>query len=230
MHDPGIATAADYADAMMSARRAKNVLVLLLVLVLLGQLAVFFLVRYNVMSIAAPATTTDVAAATTQPARVNWTDVWHYITGACLFAGVALPIVLSFVLLLIVNIMLVGRLIGVARLTSAYIWCLVLLVLLFPWQAFLNQVGLTPAQAPWKWPGALYTWYEFTNTTQGAKFPSNPIDTYSILKWWRYVGMPLVSLIILLAIQVKSNRGMRQALGEDEPLPGSSAATDTTAA
>src|SRR5438309_1850158 len=119
MHDPGIATAADYADAMMSARRAKSVLVLLLVLVLLGQLAVFFLVRYNMISVSGQTLTVDVSAATTQPARVNWTDVWHYLTGACLFAGVAFPIVLSFVLLLIVNIMLVGRLIGVARLTSA---------------------------------------------------------------------------------------------------------------
>ena len=38
-----IATAADYADAMMSARRAKNALFLLIVLSLVAQIAIFFL-------------------------------------------------------------------------------------------------------------------------------------------------------------------------------------------
>ncbi len=211
--DPSVATAADYADAMMTARRAKNVLVLLLLLILLAQLALFFLVRFDVISVTstAPAGT----AATTQPATVNWADVYHYISGGCTFLGVAMTIVMGFVLLLIVNIMLVGRLIGVARLTSAYLWCVVLLVLLFPWQAFLNNVGLTPAQAPWKWPGVLYTWYEFTSQTQGAKFPGEPLFPYAILKWARYVVFPLVAVLILLVIQIKSNRGMRQALGEE---------------
>src|SRR5687767_10687633 len=42
-----IATAADYADAMMIARRAKNWLFLLLLLFLLAQLAIFFVARYT---------------------------------------------------------------------------------------------------------------------------------------------------------------------------------------
>ena len=44
-----IAVAADYADAMMTARKAKNVLFLLLLLVLLTQLALFFLLKFNVV-------------------------------------------------------------------------------------------------------------------------------------------------------------------------------------
>src|SRR6202035_1806016 len=63
------------------------------------------------------------------------------------FLGIVLAVVLALVLLLIVGIMLVGRLIGVARVTSAYIWCLVLGVLLFPWQAFLSNATLRPAGA-----------------------------------------------------------------------------------
>src|SRR5688572_32827768 len=50
MADP-IATAADYADAIMTARRAKNTLFLLLLLILLAQLALFFLGRNDVVRI-----------------------------------------------------------------------------------------------------------------------------------------------------------------------------------
>lgn len=230
MHDSDIATAADYADAMLTARRAKNVLVLLLMLVIIGQLAVFFLVRYDVVPLkqllAAPTTepamATTAEAATTGPVAVaparDYSDVMNYISGACLAIGLIGTIILGFVLLIIVNIMLVGRLIGVARLTSAYLWCIVLLVLLFPWQAFLNNVGLTPDRIAWKLPGVLYTWNELMLPNHGAKFPEK-LDQFSILKWVRYVAFPLAALIMLLVIQFKSNKGMRQALGEEEAIP-----------
>jgi hypothetical protein len=211
--DTSIATAADYADAMMTARRAKNVLVLLILLLLLIQLAFFFLIRYQVISITHPATATTPATAPTAGTR-NWADLYEYVVTLGTMLGVILPVVLSFVLLLVVNIMLVGRLIGVARLTSAYIWCLLLVVLLFPWQAFWGQPDLMPTAATWKLPGVLYTWYELSHDKLGATFASEPLPD-AILRWARYVGFPVLAIIILLAIQVKSNRGMRQALGED---------------
>ena len=47
MADREIATAADYADAMLTARRAKHVMVLLLLLMLLAQFAFFFVLRFT---------------------------------------------------------------------------------------------------------------------------------------------------------------------------------------
>ena len=44
-----LAVAADYADALMTARRAKNWLFLLLALILIIQIAVFFCVKFNVL-------------------------------------------------------------------------------------------------------------------------------------------------------------------------------------
>jgi hypothetical protein len=210
MSDRGIATAADYADAMATARRAKNGLVLLLLLFLLIQLALFFLIRFDVLKL-------DSTVATTMPANmsVNLPDLLEYVLGVTTFLGVTLTIVLGFVLLLIANIMLVGRLIGVGRVTSAYIWCLVLLVLLFPWQSFLNSAGLTPDVASFKIPGVLCTWAELS---QNAHF-SNADLRIAILKWARFVAFPALAVLILLAIQVKSNRGMRQAMGEEDFLP-----------
>ena len=39
----------------------------------------------------------------------------------------------------------------------------------------------------------------------------------AFIKWMRFVAAPLTAVIILLVIQVKSGRGLRQALGDDEP-------------
>jgi hypothetical protein len=219
MADREIATAADYADAMLTARRAKNVLVLILLLTLLGQLTLFFVLKY-----------TDVIpigdSATTQPTTAQkMTYGLYFLCGLCLFIGLTVSIVLSLVLLLITNIMLVGRLIGVGRLTGAYVLSLVLLVLLFPWQTFLNNVGLTPDKVDWKVPGVLYTWSELTDPRVGAKFASDDWR-FMAVKWTRYAVMPVVATGLLLVIQGKSNRGMRQALGEDDL--GVPTSTDTS--
>jgi hypothetical protein len=203
MPDPAIATAADYADALYTSRRAKNVLVLILLLLLITQLALFFVVRFDVIHVSA------IGAAPTTQSSEFALDRLHYATGFTVFLGVTLSIVLSFVLLLIVGIMLVGRLIGVARLISAYVWCLVLIVLLFPWQAFLNDQSFS--KTDFKIPGVLYTWDELR---QSAHFANEFPDGF--LKWARFAGFPALGVVLTLLIQMKSNRGIAQAFGETD--------------
>jgi hypothetical protein len=198
-----IATAADYADAMITARRAKKLLFFLLLLILLAQLIVFGVARFTDVLFVDPAVAATQPA--TAPAGVAH-DVLRYVIGVTVFLGIVLAIVQSIVLLLLLNIMLIGRLIGVARMTSAVVWSLVLLVLLFPWQAFLETYD-------WKPTGALYTWAELV---KDARFPGG-LSEHSWLKWWRFVVFPVVALILHLSIRVKSNRGLRQALGEIPP-------------
>lgn len=217
MHnDPNaIATAADYADAMMVARRAKSWLFVILLFVLLVQLTIFFVAKYSVgiipqpsHSLAAPATTQQVI----EPAQPSpLAAAFEYVIGMTDFLGMTLVIVLAIVLLLIVKIMLIGRLIGVGNLTSAFIWCVVLAVLLFPWQAMLNFPHLS--DAPFRLPGVLYTWAELLRDVHFDDRATAEV----ILKWARFVGFPLAALAILLCIQVKSNRGLKLALGEAEP-------------
>src|SRR4051794_38384254 len=203
MPTTAIATAADYADALITARRTKNTLVLLLVVMLLAQIALFFIARQTRMFAS--------STASTQPAST--TDLLHYVDGLCIFFGMTLAIVLSFVLLLIVNIMLVGRLIGAGRLTGAYVLCLVLMVMMFPWQAFLRNAEMSNRE--FIVPGVLYTWDELRS---GAQFDGSNWNI-AALKWARFVGFPVVALLLLFTVQVKSNRGLRQALGEDELIP-----------
>ena len=202
-----IATAADYADAMLTARRAKNWLFLILLLLLLAQLIVFTLYRAEVIKVSpTPAVARAVATApTTIPATENKAELaLVYLIGLTDFLGIILAIVLAAVLLLLTNIMLVGRLIGVSRLTSAFIWCLVLIVLLFPWQAFLGP--------EFKLPGVLYTYEELIKTGRWDAMRWQE----SVLKWARFVGFPVLAVILLCVVQVKSRRGIRQALGEVE--------------
>ena len=209
-----IATAADYADAIMTARRAKNTLFLILLLILIAQMTLFFLGRNDVIKLdasAAPAAAAVEAIAATQPstnessvtANVKWQSLLEYLVGVTAFLGIALTVVLGIVLLLIVKIMLVGRLIGVARLTSAFIWTCVLAALLFPWQAFW-------ADYDFKVPGALYTWNELVARVN----EQSERNDRTVLFWARFVAFPALALLILLVIQVKSRRGLQQALGE----------------
>ncbi len=217
-----IATAADYADAMSIARRAKNWLFLLLLIFLLGQLTLFFLVKYDV--IRGPTVVTPLASpaaadvATTAPAvRVSVAPTFGQLIledliSASVFLTVASTFVLAMVLLLIVNIMLIGRLIGVSRVTSAFVWCIVLAVLVFPWQGFLTFFDTGGADF-WL-PGVMYTWPELIK----AHFDSMDLNV-QVIRWARFVGFPLVAIILLLLIQSKSSRGVRLALGEAEPEP-----------
>jgi hypothetical protein len=201
MADP-LATSADYADALLVARRGRNVLFLITLLMLLLQIAVFFIARYtNVI----PTTTNSVV--TTQPAA---SELLNWVTSGTTTLGTILPILLALVLLLIVHIMLVGRLIGVARVTSAFLWCLVLMLLLFPWQKFF---GVTTDPRDMRLPGVLYTWDELV---MYARFPTENLHL-AITKWARFFVLPMLAVILLFVVQIKSSRGLRQALGEADP-------------
>jgi hypothetical protein len=208
--DPAIATAADYADALMTARRSKNLLLLLVLLFLLVELALFFVARYTNVILSDPsAVDLPAATATTQPAGASAKDLAQYATGLAVFLGMLFCVMLAMVVYLIANIMLVGRLIGVARVTSAFVWALLLIVLMFPWQAFLGDATFNnPSFKP---TGVLYTWSELI---AGARFKGE-FSAEAVLKWARFVAFPVIAIVVLLMVQVKSNRGLKQALGED---------------
>ena len=224
MPDPGLATAADYSEALLTARRAKSTVCLLLALFLVGQIAVFLTLRYYVKDLPAGAGPlsqgadvsllhgVDHGVLTTQPSAVKLRlyDTLEYLSGVIVLSGIALSIVLAMTLCLIGHIMLVGRLIGVGRVTGAIVWALVLIVFLLPWQAFL-QTDFRLAGALWTW-GEVSQRYLFDSTMTGDNWP------VAVLSWFRFVGAPLVALVLVLLIQLRSNRGLRMALGEDELL------------
>ncbi|HEY0009899.1 MAG TPA: hypothetical protein VGB55_14315 [Tepidisphaeraceae bacterium] len=214
---PGIATAADYSEAIGVARRAKSVIALLLLLILVVQIAAFFLIKYDIIKISGVnagvtgVAVTDETVATTQDSGQKWSNAMHYVSGLTLLLGLGLSVLLSVLLCMIGHIMLVGRLIGVGKVTSALVWSFVLLLFLFPWQIFAHNTDLSIPGALWSWD-ELVRRYDFPND-----FSADGI-AQTLLNWFRFVGAPLVALILVLIVQLKSNRGIRMAMGEDEVL------------
>lgn len=213
-----LAVAADYADAMLVARRWKNLLVLLLLLFLLAQIAVFLAFRFY------GGENADLKSGTAFIWVIN-------ITG---FLCVVCAVVLSVVLLLVLGIMLVGRLIGVSHVTSAFIWSVLMAAFLFPWQSLWNypvagtahtSASVTSPESGPAWlPGVLYTWPELVHK---GRFPNSPLSG-AILGWARFLGWPLVMIVVLFYVQGRSGRGLKFALGESE-VQVSDAAPNTPA-
>jgi hypothetical protein len=219
MNQSPIATAADYADAMLIARRVKGFLTLLVLVMLALQIALFFMVRSDVIRLKPEAAASTQSTTGPELILVTGNDpsprvvlMIQYLTGLIDFLGMVCVLLVSAMLLLLVLIMLVGRLIGLSQVMAGLIGSLVAAVLLFPWQAFLDNAGLTVAAADFKIPGVLYTWRELS---EHAHFPT---DVYNaVLGWARFVGFPVVAFGLLVWVHVKSSRGLRLALGEDEP-------------
>lgn len=215
-----IATAADYADAMLTARKARSLVLLILALLLIAQLALFCTARFSTVLdkyLNPPAPVLAAATLTAEPATapavkasrppVKVSDVIRYGVGASGFLALIATLLLCIVLLLLVKIMLVGRLIGVSHVTAAFLWSVLLALFLFPWQAFLNNQGLNAAE--FKIPGVLYTFDELLRV-------KSEIKGYGqlALYWARFMAFPVASLIIMMIIHLRSSRGLRLALGE----------------
>jgi hypothetical protein len=207
-----LATSADYADALLTARKAKSILTLLILFVLLAEIALFFVLRYY----------RPIKSSTT-PLDQHFRDVIQYGVGLLDFGGLIFPALLAVVIYLILKIQLVGRLLGTARMTSAFLWSVLLALLLFPWQAVLNNPAINSDPVAnslgMKIPGVVYTWAEISNPVVGASFGINDTrpDMFALsLHWARYAGFPILSVLILTIIHSKTRRGLRQSLGEDQ--------------
>jgi hypothetical protein len=237
-----LAVAADYADALLVARRSKNCLFLLVLLVLLLQIAVFCLYHFDAFHVVSKSnpTTTPGAAVSVTPTAVTSNGMqahgveitlglYRWVLNLTTFLGITLVIVLAVVLLLTSVIMLVGRLIGVSYLTSAFVWCVFLAAILFPWQSLLNsgsgtyeavpslaspvEAYTSPARPDQRLPGILTTW---TEVERNSKFEDKPVTPEVVLHWMRFVGWPVVAIGLLMMIQGKGSRGLRFALGESD--------------
>lgn len=208
-HSP-LAVAADYADAILVSRRAKNWIFALLLLAIVFQIAVFLAARFSDVLPAEAAAASGTA--TPQPAALEKPPVarqlMEYVVNVTAFAGVVLSVLLVLVLVIVVNIMLVARLVGLGKTVSALMWSLVLLAILFPWQAFIART--VPGPTDLRIPGALYTW---GNLVALAHFSTDGWAN-AILKWSRFVAFPIVTIILLVRIHLLSRLGIRYAIGE----------------
>jgi hypothetical protein len=175
-------TADDFTAALAVALRIRAWLVLLLLLILAGELAIFFFFHYQ----------------TSWQPRAQ--DLLQYCMGLIEFFGVSLAILLLIDLLVTLNITLSGRLGGAANLVSALIGSTVLILFLFPWQAFLANATFTSAD--FKIPGVLYTWEELATR---ARWDSSSLNIWqNMLRWARFVVFPFVAILVLHSVWRRS--------------------------
>ena len=164
-----LVAAADYADALLTARRAKTALCTLLFFLLGTGLTLFLMLRYT----SSLRTITD---GTVTDGTGQWrADLFRYVIGLMDIAGLVVPAVLVGTVLVVLLVQVVARTPGVGRTTSALVWAIVLLVLMFPWQAVLNNPAIsndpTVNAIGMKVPGVVYTWAEVSHPVQGRGSP-----------------------------------------------------------
>ena len=223
----------DYAEGMAAARRAKTVLCAALFFVLGTELTLFFMLRYvhSLSGITAGHNVADAA---------GWNrDVFQYLIGLLDFAGLILPWVLAAMVLTMALIQTAGHVAGVGRTVSALSWSVLLAMLLFPWQAVLNNPAINADPKAdaigMKVPGVVYTWAEVSNPVQGARFAefnASADKVKAALDWLRYAGFPLAALVIVGVVHTKTERAHRRAFGprrRDRRGPGGRPGVVTTA-
>ena len=232
------AAVVEYVTAMKSVRCAKNVFFLLLVLAILTQLAAFAVINFTDKldaayrpadrpgaPAAAPATSparTRAAADADAPDAIQAAVMYKHSLGAAMKVArfvapvaAALATVCLFIGLIVT---LIGRLDGAAGLSGALFWSLLLIALLVPWQqASSPAVGL----------GAMSSLEELA-TESGRVVKGWGHEVHGswdhVLFYARFVGYPVVALLVWLVMQSKFARGYKRMIastvvdaGTEEP-------------
>ncbi|GAH70287.1 unnamed protein product, partial [marine sediment metagenome] len=202
----------EYADALRSARLAKNIFWWAILVMIAVQLFGFCMVRFVGVIDAAPQLATNdrifVKDTYEQPAQDRaraWYDVLHWLMPASKFLALATALLLSLSLLFAVKLSLLGRLGGVAGLVGAFFWSLVLLALVIPWQQVPRESSF--ASGALCNLGYLNRWTKDVQPSWGAE--NVPWLTY-VLYYARFIALPVVTVLVALIVQGKFARGFRR--------------------
>jgi hypothetical protein len=233
-------SSSDYMDAFSTARAAKNIFLIVLLVAILTQVAAFVAVQFfdvvdplhatrsasdandavatgdaNATPAAANAAPADANRPTTRPAvKAELVSETTYfidelltwgLPGAKFFALV-MALLLCVTLLICLMLAVSERLGGVGMLTSSFFWSLVLLAIVTPWQQLL--LGNVACGALYN-KGELYSWVRSIKPSWGGHG-----DIYSkILFYARFLGYPVLGLLIWLVTQLKFARGLQEVRG-----------------
>jgi len=210
----------EYAVAFRSIRAGKNFFAVVIALCIVAQLAGFVLVRFARVTdppAAASSEASDRPAVEIDAAAVQRTATWRSVIGWALpatkFAAPAACLLMLFVLTLAIRLSLLERVGGVAGFISAFFWALMLLATLIPWQ-----------HAPWTSyaRGALFNLGDLEVATWGLA-DGSAAALNQIVYFARFIGYPVLALLVWLVVQVKFARGyMRLNFTPGVSEPGAS--------
>lgn len=218
-------SSSEYAQAMRSIRRAKNIFLTVLLVCLLVQIVVFLLVhvigiRCHVLaepeSVIGSLMATQPAsapAAQTVPV-VNWKNwnswsLWlHYALPGTMALGMLSALLVSLSILFGVKIAILGRRPGLATMISSFFWSLIVLVLMVPWHLAMPGGLATGATFSlgdllwWQsrldhaqWPLIVIFYARFAGLLGVALLATIVMQTKFILASRAISGIPTISLM-----------------------------------
>ena len=220
-------TGPDYAAALLKLRKWRTLLGLIVILVLLTQITLFFLYKFDVLGLsdagAAAAAGLDPEAAavvaTDLPARspVAFQSADLNATGRLLkflmSLGVFLATICAFMLAVVgvvqALLLVADRRLGIAHSLSGFGWALLAAFVVLPWQIFFHdavyQVGEFAV------PGALWLTSELWAY---GRFGDDwgQLDTY--LRYGRFVAWPLFAIVLTALAMAKIGRPTKTARAE----------------
>ncbi len=198
----------EFLTAMKSLKRAKNFFSLLIILALLVQ-AAGFIVLYTCD---AHPVVDEINNYMKSPANMelcNQARCWQNVLIWGFMVSKLVAVLSAVLLVLIIGytgvVALVGGGKGVQYFVSAFLWSLLVLALLSPWQEILRG-GL--------FSGALYNLQELRVCMQNIDLLRAGGEKPGIIEqtrfFARFLGYPLVSFMVLITMLVRYARGYRQ--------------------
>jgi len=198
----------DSLSALTSIRKWKSFFLLLAVLCLATHAVAWAAVRFKWVPAAPRSAAVDAESAATQPDegdRRQAEKAWNAMRVALPtteFVGRLSALLLCLSLLMAVQIALVGRL-PVAGIVQAFFWSLIVLALLMPWER------LAPTST--RLPGVFTDVAALEMPDEVAGAPSSLSGVVAPL---RFVGYPLLAVLILLFANSRFHRSFREALAQ----------------
>jgi hypothetical protein len=201
----------EYLGALRSVRLAKTVAWLVILLALATQATSFVLAicTSDLDAGATPGAAAPAATARSQPASapaVYDVDL-HRVAGSLLpitkFAGLAAALALAVLLLAAMQISLAGHLGGAKGFSSAFVWSIVLLLTLVPWQEFF--AGMLGA-------GVLVDFSELQAAVTLAKpdwIAGKLTAAPAVAYMCRFFAYPFIVLLFWIIVGLRFAQGMR---------------------
>lgn len=198
--------ATEFAQAMRSVKRAKNVFLWLILLCILVQGASLVVAGFTELGgkpIIAPDEVPAEAPAATQPASApaedgppeaaTWNDLLRWVLPGTKFIAMVSGFLLLAPLWFAGLVALQRQGAGVAGFVSALFWALVLLAMVFPWQQLLRTSLAC---------GALYNFGELAAGLETLRPGAGGFGAHLVF-YLRFVGYPLLTVLVWGLVQIK---------------------------
>ncbi len=203
------------AEAFRSLKAGKNIFMTVVLLVLLTHLGSFLAVQFGGVIDPPPPKDQPVAAtqSATQAAEANaenteqdtreaynramYEETLRWALPACRFFAVVASLLAVLTFMFAVKLAIIGRLGGIAGYMSAFLWSLILLAIITPWQQVL---GSSFASGVLFNLGELTSYVEKIKSSWGASTPG-PLEV--ALYYARFIAYPVIALLVWLVVMVK---------------------------